>query len=535
MTSDQPSRLCAIVNNLGGPEIQPKDIDWVHDVPAGKHLLEWMSNQSLDELNEDQRDEEPTVLPSLRAIALESEERRIREAIQGTVVLRLPVGSVEGYDLPSTIEKRAKVAEAEVRLLDEEHALLKRRLQHAKTIAEHFEKTAETLRDTVRQLDSDLEESHEHLAELSHNADSTIIKSALVTHHLLDSRLANNKSQKGIHALDTGFGKLSALHSSIVDYLEDGLGRLHAAERGLPSPEEVENEVFRLQHLLGGINRGNGAEIDGPFAEAKYIANLHMLCDRLERNPGATANLEDILDDGGTFNIGMEQTVESAWTSDQNALLAAKEHILDETQELLDDQLLPSLTEFLGTLKLTNEETIEVESLVRALLEELEEIVRDAGDAGIIDYVKPNKDDSKAMAVRESAKEVLQNLRDLRPNDAPPLILLDDEDLKKELRRIDTRLVTLKQEEKTWLRQLQNKLSALSDAHNPLLQTMYSESPLNTSKPFETPSDLTDAELVIRKETEKMTKSIIALQKSFELNSRVQRKLNAFVDKWGTT
>lgn len=145
----------------------------------------------------------------------------------------------------------------------------------------------------------------------------------------------------------------------------------------------------------------------------------------------------------------------------------------------MDDQLLPSLTEFLGTFKITNDETIQVESLVRALLEELEEIVRDAGDVGIIDYVKPNKDDSKVMAVRESAKEVLQNLRgestfpsvhiisfhfqrlDLRPNDAPPLILLDGEDLKKELRRIDTRLVTLKQEEKTWLRQLQNKLSAL--------------------------------------------------------------------------
>lgn len=130
--------------------------------------------------------------------------------------------------------------------------------------------------------------------------------------------------------MDAGFGKLSALHSSIVDYLEDSLGRLHAAERGLPSPEEVENEVSRLQHLLGGTNRGNGAEIDGPFAEAKYIADLYMLCDRLERNPGATANLEDILDDRGTFNIGMEQTMESVWTSDQNALLAAKEHILDE-------------------------------------------------------------------------------------------------------------------------------------------------------------------------------------------------------------
>lgn len=76
MTHEHARKLCDIITNLGGPKIQPEEIDWANDIPTGKYLLEWMSSQLLDELDEKQ-DEETHSLLSMRAIALEDEERRM--------------------------------------------------------------------------------------------------------------------------------------------------------------------------------------------------------------------------------------------------------------------------------------------------------------------------------------------------------------------------------------------------------------------------------------------------------------------------
>lgn len=48
--------------------------------------------------------------------------------------------------------------------------------------------------------------------------------------------------------------KLSVLYSSIVDHLEVGLRRIHDAQDDLPTPEDIEREVSRSRHLLGGFD-----------------------------------------------------------------------------------------------------------------------------------------------------------------------------------------------------------------------------------------------------------------------------------------
>lgn len=119
--------------------------------------------------------------------------------------------------------------------------------------------------------------------------------------------------------------KLSVLYSSIVDHLEVGLRRIHDAQDDLPTPEDIEREVSRSRHLLGGFD----GKIDQSLAEAKYIADLEVLCNRLEQDPGAIAKTE-VLDDRGLSIFGIQQHVESGWMTDQYALFTAKERVFNE-------------------------------------------------------------------------------------------------------------------------------------------------------------------------------------------------------------
>jgi hypothetical protein len=38
-------QLAAIISTLGGPSIQPADIEWAVDLPSGKSLLTWIAAQ----------------------------------------------------------------------------------------------------------------------------------------------------------------------------------------------------------------------------------------------------------------------------------------------------------------------------------------------------------------------------------------------------------------------------------------------------------------------------------------------------------
>jgi hypothetical protein len=58
--------VTTIVSELGGPSINPVDIEWALDIPAGKRLIHWLANQLGHETS--------TLGASLRCIALEAEE-----------------------------------------------------------------------------------------------------------------------------------------------------------------------------------------------------------------------------------------------------------------------------------------------------------------------------------------------------------------------------------------------------------------------------------------------------------------------------
>lgn len=72
----QPSSLSTdlitLVSALGGPTVDPKDIEWATDLPAGKKLIEWLVEQSRGA--EGDIDEQYRLYASLDAIVLQEDE-----------------------------------------------------------------------------------------------------------------------------------------------------------------------------------------------------------------------------------------------------------------------------------------------------------------------------------------------------------------------------------------------------------------------------------------------------------------------------
>lgn len=51
MAASAPQRLVSMISRLGGPDISPEEIEWATDLPAGKNLLEWFTNQFPNDLS----------------------------------------------------------------------------------------------------------------------------------------------------------------------------------------------------------------------------------------------------------------------------------------------------------------------------------------------------------------------------------------------------------------------------------------------------------------------------------------------------
>ncbi|CAL1711490.1 unnamed protein product [Somion occarium] len=539
-------RFCAILRHLGGPNIQEDDIAWANDLPAGRSLLQWMSDQMLEDSSAGHSakyDNELFAKVSLRPITLEYEERRIYDTIQKDSP---PVQATlhDTYVVPSILQKRSKTTETEVKLLELEEAQLKYRLKHAKTAIDRLQQTAKSLQTAIRQLNDDLRNYHESLSELSNTADETIPKSVLSAHQLLSARTHRGQLSfpNNVDSLQSAFDNLSTLHASIVDIAETNLRQIDGAQRNLPSLEEVEREASRVNSALSKLKDKHGHHEEEFRTEVTYTENLKALCDKLENATDPETVLSELLrsddmhvaaDLVDPFDLDIRNRLETGWKLDQMALLIAKEQLLDEAQQLFDETLIPPLRALHEIVCATNAANFEAEALIGALLEELEETVDDVEDAKHKRRTMSSVPGEENPLVYEALTKVLKDNRDLRPPDAPPLVLLDGEDLTQELKAVETRLAASTRAETKWTSELPDKLSVLSNLHAPLLSTIYANSPVNTSKPFEASLELNQLEREARREAEKLSNAIIKLQKEAELTDRSKRKLNAFVDKWG--
>ncbi|EMD32929.1 hypothetical protein CERSUDRAFT_98941 [Gelatoporia subvermispora B] len=130
--------LCNLVTSLGGPKLDPEELEWALDLPAGRAMLDWLIDQLqhgciAPSISGDAYLTEGDILrATIKNIALESEELKIMQTIdilQYNSDHRMTCASPGVYVTPSVLHERATFSEEEARLFDNETQNLKRRLK----------------------------------------------------------------------------------------------------------------------------------------------------------------------------------------------------------------------------------------------------------------------------------------------------------------------------------------------------------------------------------------------------------------------
>ncbi|KAI0079846.1 hypothetical protein K474DRAFT_1658672 [Panus rudis PR-1116 ss-1] len=549
---DPIQKFCSLVSSLGGPSIDEREITWVLDKPAGRLLVEWVAAQTPDvpsrgstpNLNDVESNSTlDRNQPYTRKIALEAEEEYLLGIASHShgILTNAHENAPLSYTVPSMLEKRHKAMESEVALLELETTRLKQRLKQAKLIDEQLKQTAKSLRASLLGLNTGSERNHESFSELTIKSDATISKAVISAQQLLTSKFDSQVKEGSTSSLDplhSKFSGLSTQYARILSAAEAQFAHVQDARNALPTAADIKLDASALESTLRSAKVEEKAEA---LLDTAYAIELEGLCSSLDTDGDSCAMFNQAaLDaensrDTGYPNLSLpnvEEELENGWLADQEALLKASRKILDGTEVLFDIKVLPSLHGLYEELSGRSESDLEAEALISALLEELEEIADDVEKADI-----PSSQEEEAKSEKDllnSLRSCFKEHRELRPAKAPPLVLLDESDVTDELEATHSRLRDAREAERNWLTSFPATLSVLTSSQEPLLRAMYANAPMNTSPPFAPPYDLVKLERAARKEAEGMSSAIFKLQKETVLGAKVQRRMAAFVEKWGT-
>lgn len=76
-TASPTTTLTSIVSNLGGPRVNPSDIEWANDITSGRLLINWLVAQLDPEAANGDDDREIQHRAALRDVVLEDEELKM--------------------------------------------------------------------------------------------------------------------------------------------------------------------------------------------------------------------------------------------------------------------------------------------------------------------------------------------------------------------------------------------------------------------------------------------------------------------------
>ncbi|THH21859.1 hypothetical protein EUX98_g8259 [Antrodiella citrinella] len=459
MASTNAEKFCAITKSLGGPDIAPADIEWANDIPAGRDLLKWIADQLYDT---DVSATDSPFIPALHSIALEHEEVKLyEEAVEDDGITGVDEAPVNLFKVPSVQKASNERTLQELALLEGETARLKSRLQQMKTASRHLLQTRHTLQAAVKESANSIRTHQESLDNLAVKADASISKAVSEAHSLLDKTMRDSES---LDTYRTSLAILEDKRNAIISAAKDRLRSIDEVQHSLPDTSYVNDESARLSKALKDLDF-NARRDD--LIELAVEEDLLAICEKLETSGDGTT-LDDILGDM-THDLDDEASIfktedigpalEKAWRSDQLALLAAREKVLDEAQAAFGGQIHEQLTQLQKHLSSVANSNFEAEALVSALLEEIEDAISDAEDAktSFANHSSNAKDVERDPHINK-LRAVLKDLREYRPSDAPPLILLEDADLDAELASTSRRLIEAQAVEEEWLRSLTSQL-----------------------------------------------------------------------------
>ncbi|EPT00401.1 hypothetical protein FOMPIDRAFT_1122783 [Fomitopsis schrenkii] len=525
--SQNANMLAKSINALGGPDHATEDFAWASSMPQGRSLLEWLSSQIQCQnlvLKGKGPDEAIAYQASLQPIALHDQE---------------------------LLDADSRFCQEESELLEKETRLLKHRLNRSKISARDLAQTNKTLQSEVEVVEREVRLQDAKLSELCINVDNAVTRSARTAENLLQS---SETEQSHTSSTRATLATLVRLHDSIVSGAARGLASVDEAIISLPSPAEVHQEAARLLDSLMAVrrqrSRANGIREPTEISIDAYSTHLDKISAALEATVDEKTNRgiidkflqeEESSASGYQTDVDVKEEVARAWCIDQQAILHARETVADQTAGVLTEGLLPQLSALRAELAARTAHAVEQEALVSALIEELEEIADDVAGVNVkqayLAGAHPGADgDAPKKRAHEMLEdgltELLKRTQGLRPRDAGPLVLLEREDIVKELEAVRERAEGADRAEQAWASNLVPNLAQLSDGHAELLSLVYESAPVNTSPPFGPPSEARTLQGSVKEATEHLNAEVQRLEKETQVNERDKRKLTAFVEKW---
>ncbi|CCM05217.1 uncharacterized protein FIBRA_07427 [Fibroporia radiculosa] len=549
--SDESAALVRIITALGGPELSPQELDWAISLPAGQAIVQWLTLQTTNiSKEEDVNIMDIQTRASLHQIALHAEEAKdmnmIIDAPRATAehsntLTATPLGYIGVHTLHSQMVRN----ESEAQLLEDEIRLLKHRFKGIKMASKQLNRSIEALQRSRGSTDETLRRQQELLEESSIHADSLIARSNSIAGKLLNGAiiptLVKDDSRPSILNLRKRLADLSTRRTELVKIAQERNEQIVQAHGSLPNVLEIEHETTRLQVHLRKLSSNIHGLSSSQAAAGSYCTEMDKICKELgavEDSQSKRAILERIAGEVDTKcdkdhvdvnEIDVISELNRAWKLDQLALLSAREMMADEMNLHLKQQSFYPLEELQSTLLKSSSHVFETEALVSALTEELEEVADDAESAKRSKLLHP---DPGVFSEKEAGLvDLLKSMQHLRPPDAPPLVLLNEEDLKNEIDIISRQSRAASRKEMQWASELSQQILSLTNHHAPLVAALYANSPVNTSPPFIPPRDEQVLEEQAHQTADELNVAVAKCQKE-PVSDRDKQKLNAFIDKW---
>ncbi|CAA7271481.1 unnamed protein product [Cyclocybe aegerita] len=518
-----------------------EDVDETDDRKAAQLLLQWLAAQVQDcgRISEDAlKDEEGAcgaesdgcICAALREIVLERDEVSRYEKIDGISSEAEVSMNLVDYAPPSLARRRAEYSENDLELAQHEIVLLRSRIAQTKQAAQQMSKSVKQFQRVAYDLDAKMRSSEDRLAELSIAADATIASTVTESNELLSVLTGPlckipQESPKGNEDLDlartyleTVRKDLSAITSSVREN-EQGSATLHRDET--VKIDDVNQQAGRLRKAFASMSGHLPQTRQDELARKEFLE----ICLALEHE--ATVRETEM---HKPEDLDVNEVLSEAWALDQTALLESEEGFLDQILVSLGTILEP-LERVQSSLSQLPPFIEEAEALIETFGEEL-------GDINL-DNLTENEGVTRARRTRQDVemekelKRVLNENKELRPQGAPPLLLLTREDILEELHSMKPRQLALEKSEMLLLHDISRRCSARPI--NAFLPKVYANSPLNTSTPFAFPAYVQDLEKRTRTKTAELHNLASAseeeVREAFAKSSNTKR-LDAFIDKW---
>jgi hypothetical protein len=280
------------------------------------------------------------------------------------------------------------------------------------------------------------------------------------------------------------------------------------------------DEEQELQEICALLEKAVVSRDGGPDGRGEALENLLSELDEGDLVGRSNAVIQE--------GVVVGDILRHAWALDQEAILKAQQEALDEALSSLDSSITP-----LEKLQISIADLARcvqnVEYLLDALAEELgtidlEHLENDAKDVTV---EKHNAD------MESQLKQVLNDLKDIRPTKAPPLLMLNRDDILTEIRSLQGRLGVVESSERAWADELVQEYSR-RPVH-PTLLKVYANSPLNTSPPFSLPFQAQGLESQFKRKASDLhgaTSSLETETRETFAKAGKSKRFEAFVDHW---